>query len=509
MRTTPTPDEITPTVLVTQKELKLSLVVAGSAKDTALIGHHTTELAYPARYIFPGELLLTNGLWLPERSAADWIADVKSAGLPAVAFGLNETYPTIPEDVVRACRELDIALIAVPIDVSFSQITDVLQSAGVPLEAVRLYLNRLREIGKQLTATSNQAELTQLIYRETGLDCWLVAAGGRCIAGTASPPKRNLLRRAVRMSTSGHVFALLGDGLSSFAAGRGRRSDLTLVVDAVLKNISDESRWIIETVMPHFLLEHAEYRARANTRRVLLRELLELTWTGNVAVEMFDARMRAIGLDPQSPVTVIASASTFEDLADAVAACDLEGVCSDYDGTQVVVVHSNSDQALDELAGVIRESNQDPVLGSGGPGIGVKGLRRSLAQALSSYRSAFSRKPGMRIVREHDVGTYSGLLHFVDQNVLEAFHDALIAPIIDWDNKNNGELRNSLQVFLQNDGKWRQASRELHIHHNTLKYRIQKVAALTGRDLTEVDSRIDFALALSLPSPANNPADTV
>src|SRR5690625_4783230 len=109
MPTRPAPDEVTPTTLVTRKELKLSLVVAGSAKDTPLMGHHTTELAYPARYIFPGELLLTNGLWLAERSAADWFADVKSAGLPAVAFGLNDTHPTMPSNVIQACRDLDMA----------------------------------------------------------------------------------------------------------------------------------------------------------------------------------------------------------------------------------------------------------------------------------------------------------------------------------------------------------------------------------------------------------------
>ena len=39
---------------------------------------------------------------------------------------------------------------------------------------------------------------------------------------------------------------------------------------------------------------------------------------------------------------------------------------------------------------------------------------------------------------------------------------------------------------------------QLHIHHNTLRYRIGRVAALSGRDAETTGGRVDFALALAI-----------
>jgi DNA-binding PucR family transcriptional regulator len=79
-----------------------------------------------------------------------------------------------------------------------------------------------------------------------------------------------------------------------------------------------------------------------------------------------------------------------------------------------------------------------------------------------------------------------------------------------WDAEHGADLLPTLRAFLDNDGKWRQTARALHIHHNTLKYRAERICALTGRDLDGLRGRIDFALALAVTplvemSPADDP----
>ena len=39
---------------------------------------------------------------------------------------------------------------------------------------------------------------------------------------------------------------------------------------------------------------------------------------------------------------------------------------------------------------------------------------------------------------------------------------------------------------------------QLHIHHNTLRYRIGRIATLSGRDAETTAGRVDFALALAI-----------
>ena len=46
-----------------------------------------------------------------------------------------------------------------------------------------------------------------------------------------------------------------------------------------------------------------------------------------------------------------------------------------------------------------------------------------------------------------------------------------------------GELLRSLEAFIEHNGQWERAARELYCHRHTLRYRIRKVEELTGRDL--------------------------
>ena len=56
------------------------------------------------------------------------------------------------------------------------------------------------------------------------------------------------------------------------------------------------------------------------------------------------------------------------------------------------------------------------------------------------------------------------------------------------------ELIRSLEAFIEQNGQWEKAARELFCHRHTLRYRIRRVEELTGRDL-EQRARPDRVLA--------------
>ena len=58
------------------------------------------------------------------------------------------------------------------------------------------------------------------------------------------------------------------------------------------------------------------------------------------------------------------------------------------------------------------------------------------------------------------------------------------------------ELLRSLEAFIEQNGQWEKAARELYCHRHTLRYRIRRVEQLTGRDLSSARDRIEFWLAL-------------
>jgi DNA-binding PucR family transcriptional regulator len=54
----------------------------------------------------------------------------------------------------------------------------------------------------------------------------------------------------------------------------------------------------------------------------------------------------------------------------------------------------------------------------------------------------------------------------------------------------------TLGVFLDCAGSWNACAEQLHVHVNTVRYRIRRIEELTGRNLTTMADRVDFFLAL-------------
>jgi DNA-binding PucR family transcriptional regulator len=180
-------------------------------------------------------------------------------------------------------------------------------------------------------------------------------------------------------------------------------------------------------------------------------------------------------------------------------ACRAPCLGAAHRGARALLVQSGDEDVVDEIAGLIGDAGADPVLGIGRSPSGAGGLRRALAEAMSAHQLALARPEGERVVRRLEVGAHRQLLDFLEPHVLRAFRDTVLGPVERWDEEHNSDLVQTLAAFLANDGHWRRTATELHIHHNTLHYRLQRVSRLTGRPIESVASRIDLALALAIP----------
>lgn len=67
---------------------------------------------------------------------------------------------------------------------------------------------------------------------------------------------------------------------------------------------------------------------------------------------------------------------------------------------------------------------------------------------------------------------------------------------MEYDRIHGTALMESLTCYLDNQLDLHTASDRLHIHFNTLKYRIQKMKDITGLDLSKIDIIIRVRLSL-------------
>ena len=94
------------------------------------------------------------------------------------------------------------------------------------------------------------------------------------------------------------------------------------------------------------------------------------------------------------------------------------------------------------------------------------------------------------------VDSHERLLASVPTPVLRSFTERLLGPLAEYDARHNAELLPTLRSFLACDGSWSACASRMYVHVNTVRYRIGRVEALTGRDLSALADRVDFFLAL-------------
>ncbi|MCL2550718.1 MAG: PucR family transcriptional regulator ligand-binding domain-containing protein [Actinomycetia bacterium] len=127
-----------------------------------------------------------------------------------------------------------------------------------------------------------------------------------------------------------------------------------------------------------------------------------------------------------------------------------------------------------------------------------EGLRGALEEARHARRVAAAR-PGRVCVAGHDeLASHVLLLPFVPDDVRRAFTARLLDPLRAYDRRHRAELIPTLEAFLECDGSWTRCASRLHLHVNTLRYRIGRIEQLTGRDLSRLEDKLDFFLALRM-----------
>ncbi len=80
-------------------------------------------------------------------------------------------------------------------------------------------------------------------------------------------------------------------------------------------------------------------------------------------------------------------------------------------------------------------------------------------------------------------------------HALPALRHPALAILENYDREHDAVFCKTLQVFLQENCSYTAAARELFIHRSTLLYRLERIAELTGIDLTDSEER--FRLLLS------------
>lgn len=97
-----------------------------------------------------------------------------------------------------------------------------------------------------------------------------------------------------------------------------------------------------------------------------------------------------------------------------------------------------------------------------------------------------------------ELGVYRILVDSRNRAELERFAYDLLGPLIEADRRTSSDLLRTLEAVLRCNGNLRQASRELYVHYNTLRYRAARISEITKVDLSSAEGRLNLQLALKI-----------
>ncbi|MFF3904626.1 PucR family transcriptional regulator [Streptomyces sp. NPDC001848] len=548
--------------LLNTDALGLRLLGGEDELDRTVRGVMTTDLKDPSRYLSGGELVLTGLAWRHDPADSEpFVRILTSAGVAALAAGEAEL-GDVPDDLVAACARHRLPLFAVHESVAFATITEhvVRQVSGERAGDLAAVVDRHRRMMTPGPAGGGPDVVLDLLHSDLDLRAWVLSPTGPPIAGPTPGPAAEVCAKlaaehlaATRTGRRGTHRVTLGATtyslfpIRSNGRGGGSRdvretvlSDWLLAVEADAGDWAEERLDLLYGVTQLIAVERDRRDAARTVRRRLAQEVLELVQTGAAPAEIA-ARLRVaapvllpgLGSAPQWQVVVarvewdgaqvetgpVAQALLEEILVDpspsssgehadriavahtgdeAIALVPLPAVPSEHDGSEPGILADALLQAVrDPLSAGLADDGR-LTLGVSAAVLSAEGLRGALEEARHARRVAAARPGRVCAAGHQELASHVLLLPFVPDDVRRAFTARLLDPLRDYDRRHRAELIPTLEAFLDCDGSWTRCATRLHLHVNTLRYRVGRIEQLTSRDLSRLEDKLDFFLALRM-----------
>ncbi|MEE4022469.1 helix-turn-helix domain-containing protein [Gordonia sp. PKS22-38] len=497
----------------------------GSARDIEIDRVFTTDLPDPSRYLFGGELVLSGLIFhsgAAEESDVFVDALVRSS---VVAFGVGEErFGHVPHHIVDACRRRGMPVFGVPEAVSFSRVTDhvVARYAADRTAELTSSLSRQRRLLDSVASGHALDGMAAELVATTGVACWVITVTGRqvvAVAGGGRTLSAEVIDEITAKALCTNVFPVAVGEMTlmriGFAPAR-RAGGWLLVVGRHLTELGPQVLAAFEEFAAICALVRAREREASRVGDQIGDRLAEHV-AGEASSGQVDDALDDAGLGSASTWIVVSA-----DLGDrpdhypmvraALRDSLLEsgrGTVGQPRGAELIAVVDGA------ISGDVLESTLRAHLGRLTPilrgtldvGISDPVGRTRLSGALALARRARS-LPAMGVGADHvdrrvrvsgsgPLASGAAILAMLPDAVRTTFVGLVLGPLSDGDDRSAADLLRTLTVFLDEDCSWNRTAARMHLHVNTVRYRVSRIEALTGRDLSTTADRSDLFLAIA------------
>jgi purine catabolism regulator len=500
--------------LVSQRDLGLELVAGASGcLRRTVAGAHAIEIANPTRWLDTSWVLLTTGLRLRGDASAQraLVAEADEQRLTAIGFGVGVIFRALPSALRDEAEARDFPIFTIAPETPFREIVGYVERSLASSE-FRL-LKRRVGIEASLADAMVEDDPEEALIRRLGAlmeaSVVLYRLDGR-VAGSVGAAPRQAIWRELQSDPSRTEFAVGRWVVFTEPVLAGNEVRRWLTVATRQSGAAEQlARGVVHTAARLLgVVDLARDAMRAGERAMgaeLIDYLLDPSRTVDVPAERFasfgldadrEARIALLvpeGIDDGGGRAHAAETSRFARVVESAArAAGCPCLVARRRGL-LTVLFQERERDLEDWVARLAAEGFEPLAGVGrafrGGGRGALASLRDAELALDHLRRA-GPAGTQRSLRFEDFGLAEWLLASAEPHGLQEKARALLDPL-----GSREELFHTLLTWLESNLDVPATARALHLHENSLRYRLRRIESMLGRSLREGQTIVDLYLA--------------
>jgi PucR family transcriptional regulator, purine catabolism regulatory protein len=478
--------------LLRSPALQLRLIAGEAGTSRRVAWAHVSELEDPTPWLFGSEMIMTTGMALPasaERQRA-YLERLDDAGVACLALSEQLFVPPLTEAFLAAAGERGFAVVEVPLAVPFMAISQEV-AAAVQVDTGQRLNAQLQVFGAVRWLAAGDLSTGEIFARLERLSGYRLYActtqRGPLLEGVPVPPpdQAKLIPGAPASPPTvpgGYVLPVSGP--------RGTAGYILAMETAGAAPAGVSVVQHIATVAALQLSMQAHEREMlrregAETLAEMLRGVLDTAVvTRRLAVHGFPADGRLL--------LAIARPGDQRDGGDAAVDTLGQGrfpqlVLRQEEELYVLVPDDQAARAA--LAALAADGT---IVGTSLPF--RAGASLGVARREAQWAVARAVESGRDMISYGDDRTGRWLP--AEPADLRALVEDVLRAVIDYDSAHGGDLLPTIRTWLEHDRQTDKAAQSLHIHPNTLLYRVRRFEQITGRSLASTETLAETWLAL-------------
>lgn len=467
--------------------LKIRLLSQDKGIDRKVIWAHTSELANPSEWVQENSLIMTTGLGIPqsEDEQKKYIQRIIDAGLSALLISDQMSAPKDLDPLIQIANEHNFPVCYIDYHTPFSEVTRIVNDANKDKkDIVNQQLNKILYDNMQgLIKEHSITELITHIRNLLNIPIYLInAENPEETLFSCDPTPQNILHRLMdfNFKTTEIQKIYKKSDITLHAIPLQSQGFMLIVAD---NNISIE---LLQNLALLFGL-YIESRKNLYYQRIIQGgELLEDIQNENVNESYIDKKLASLHIKTANSHIFISDFQKNIDYKKTLFRSGFHGLVLFRKDRIIIMAEQNYLMKLTKLTKIFTNIGMSDAIKK------TQRIHDAFQEASLAFKNCSEDFP----IQNYAQQNYSR--YTLPKNLEEAqrIFEFNLGSLYENDQAKNTRYIHTLKAFLENDRAWEKTSKILHIHKQTLVYRVQKIQEMTGRQFNSTADIVELWIAL-------------